>query len=102
MGFSRLNLRYDDLDEEIKALKKSVQQYKDAVEEVEGCMEDNGLLMRIGEAWTPVEEDTVMEKLNKLTEEAESRLSEATEEIETVKGDLDALKKVLYAKFGTS
>ncbi|CAE8658206.1 unnamed protein product [Polarella glacialis] len=100
--FSRLNLGYDDLDEEIKALKKSVQTYKDARDEIDACMEDEGILLKIGEAFTPVDEDSVGEKLGKLIDQAEARLSEATDDIEKVKTDLDALKKVLYSKFGNS
>merc|ERR1719262_1659219 len=90
--FSRLNLRYEDLDEEITKLKKQVQTYKDANEEIEGCMElDGGILMKVGEAFTPFEEDSALDNLNKLTDE-----------IEQVKTDMDALKKVLYSKFGNS
>ncbi|CAK0839428.1 unnamed protein product [Prorocentrum cordatum] len=93
--FSRLHMRFDDIDEEIIALKKKVQTYKDATEEIEGCMElDGGILMRIGEAFTGVEEDTAVENLSKLTESAEARLSQLTDEIEQVKTDMDALKKV--------
>eukprot|EP00928_Gymnodinium_smaydae_P067964 TRINITY_DN509_c0_g1_i1.p1 TRINITY_DN509_c0_g1~~TRINITY_DN509_c0_g1_i1.p1 ORF type:complete len:150 (-),score=49.45 TRINITY_DN509_c0_g1_i1:255-641(-) len=100
--FSRLNLRYDDLDEEIKTLKATVQSYKDATEEIEGCMETDGIMVRIGEAWTTVDEDVATEKLARLIDDAEKRLSEVTDEIEQVKTDMDALKKVLYSKFGSS
>mmetsp|Transcript_70297 Transcript_70297/g.121826 ORF Transcript_70297/g.121826 Transcript_70297/m.121826 type:complete len:127 (+) Transcript_70297:84-464(+) len=100
--FSRLNLRYDELDEEIKSLKKSIQTYKDATEEVEGCMEMDGLMLKVGEAYTPVEEDSVTEHLSKLAEQAESKLTESVDEIEAVKTEMGDLKKVLYGKFGTS
>eukprot|EP00928_Gymnodinium_smaydae_P067965 TRINITY_DN509_c0_g2_i1.p1 TRINITY_DN509_c0_g2~~TRINITY_DN509_c0_g2_i1.p1 ORF type:complete len:129 (-),score=50.52 TRINITY_DN509_c0_g2_i1:68-454(-) len=100
--FSRLNLRYDDLDEEIKTLKATVQSYKDATEEIEGCMETDGIMVKIGEAWTTVDEDVATEKLSKLIDDAEKRLSEVTDEIEQVKTDMDALKKMLYSKFGSS
>eukprot|EP00931_Biecheleriopsis_adriatica_P088463 TRINITY_DN62775_c0_g1_i1.p1 TRINITY_DN62775_c0_g1~~TRINITY_DN62775_c0_g1_i1.p1 ORF type:complete len:127 (-),score=43.79 TRINITY_DN62775_c0_g1_i1:114-494(-) len=100
--FSRLNLRYDDLDEEITNLKKEVQTFKDATEEIEGCMEDEGIMVKVGEAYTPVDEDSVTEKLAKMMEQAEATLKEKTEEIEGVKSELDALKKVLYSKFGSS
>mmetsp|Transcript_9603 Transcript_9603/g.17837 ORF Transcript_9603/g.17837 Transcript_9603/m.17837 type:complete len:127 (+) Transcript_9603:73-453(+) len=100
--FSRLNLVYDDLDEEITRIKKEVQTYKDAAEEIEGCMEDNGIMMKIGEAYTPVDEDSVLEKMAKLIETSEATLSAKSDEIEKVRGELDSLKKVLYAKFGSS
>mmetsp|Transcript_56339 Transcript_56339/g.116379 ORF Transcript_56339/g.116379 Transcript_56339/m.116379 type:complete len:129 (+) Transcript_56339:172-558(+) len=100
--FSRLNLRYDDLDEEIAKIKKDVQTYKDATEEIEGCMEDNGIMVKLGEVFTPVDEDSVLEKLANLIEKSEAALSQKSDEIETVRGELDSLKKVLYAKFGTS
>mmetsp|Transcript_9178 Transcript_9178/g.27151 ORF Transcript_9178/g.27151 Transcript_9178/m.27151 type:complete len:126 (+) Transcript_9178:55-432(+) len=100
--FSRHNLRYDDLDEEIKGLKKNIQTYKDAREEIEACMETDGVAMRVGEAFLPADEDTALDKLNQLTDQAEARLSECVTEIEEVKTKMDALKKLLYAKFGTS
>eukprot|EP00933_Yihiella_yeosuensis_P026248 TRINITY_DN2036_c0_g3_i2.p2 TRINITY_DN2036_c0_g3~~TRINITY_DN2036_c0_g3_i2.p2 ORF type:complete len:127 (-),score=39.49 TRINITY_DN2036_c0_g3_i2:66-446(-) len=100
--FSRLNARYDDLDLEIVELKKQVQTYKDATEEIEGCMEDEGICLKIGEAFTPVDEDAAVEKLAKLIEQSEARLSECSDEAEEVKNELDTLKKALYAKFGTS
>merc|ERR1711904_750772 len=83
--FSRCNLLYDQLDEEIKALKKTIQTYKDATEEVEACMEMDGLMLKVGEAYTPMDEDAVGEHLSKLSEQAEARLSECTDEIETTK-----------------
>mmetsp|Transcript_112492 Transcript_112492/g.223557 ORF Transcript_112492/g.223557 Transcript_112492/m.223557 type:complete len:126 (+) Transcript_112492:61-438(+) len=101
-AFSRLNLRYDELDEEITSLKKNAQTYRDATEEIEGCMEDDGIMLRIGEAFTPAEEDFAVGKLTKLAEQAESRLTECTDEIEDVKSRMEKLKKVLYSKFGSS
>ena len=53
--FSRLNMRFDELDEEITTMKSEIQAFKDAVEEVEGCMEADGILMKIGEAYTSVD-----------------------------------------------
>eukprot|EP00929_Paragymnodinium_shiwhaense_P115892 TRINITY_DN85051_c0_g1_i1.p3 TRINITY_DN85051_c0_g1~~TRINITY_DN85051_c0_g1_i1.p3 ORF type:complete len:128 (-),score=61.63 TRINITY_DN85051_c0_g1_i1:196-579(-) len=100
--FSRMNLKYDDLDEEITKLKKQIQTYKDAVEEIETCMEDDGILLKVGEVFTPQEEDTVTEKLNKMIDDSEKRLTECTEQIEEVKNDMDGMKKVLYAKFGSN
>mmetsp|Transcript_67401 Transcript_67401/g.179498 ORF Transcript_67401/g.179498 Transcript_67401/m.179498 type:complete len:126 (-) Transcript_67401:108-485(-) len=101
-AFSRLNLQYDELDEEIKGLKTSIQVYKDATEEIEGCMEDDGVKLKIGESFTPADEDTAVEKLARLAEESEARLGVCTNEIEDVKARMDELKKVLYSKFGTS
>merc|ERR1711920_657040 len=97
---SRLNLRYDDLDAEITKLKAEVQTYKDATEEIEGCMEDDGICIKVGEAFTNVDEDTATEKLNKLADKAEASLKQSLEEIEKVKDEMDKVKKVLYAKFG--
>ncbi|CAE7873653.1 AIP3 [Symbiodinium microadriaticum] len=98
--FSRLNLRYDDLDEEIAKIKKDVQTYKDATEEIEGCMEDNGIMVKLGEVFTPVDEDSVLEKLANLVEKSEAALSQKSDEIETVRGELDSLKKEIGAQGG--
>eukprot|EP00927_Polykrikos_kofoidii_P057879 TRINITY_DN52100_c0_g1_i1.p2 TRINITY_DN52100_c0_g1~~TRINITY_DN52100_c0_g1_i1.p2 ORF type:complete len:148 (-),score=45.24 TRINITY_DN52100_c0_g1_i1:123-503(-) len=100
--FSRLNLRYDELDEDIKDLKKKVTTYKDATEEIEGCMEADGIMIKVGEVYTGADEDTIIEKLSKLSEQAEEQLRKNTDEIEEVKAQMDELKKILYGKFGTS
>merc|ERR1740129_2578753 len=88
--FSRLNLRYDDLDEQIKNLKKDVQTYTDATEEIEGCMESDGVMIKIGEAYSKIDEDSAVERLAKLSEQAETSLREKTDEIEKVKEEMDA------------
>lgn len=98
--FSRLNMRFDELDEEITTMKSEIQAFKDAVEEVEGCMEADGILMKIGEAYTSVDEDSVTEKLTRLIDDSEASLSKKSDEIEHVKTELDSLKKLLYGKFG--
>ena len=100
--FSRLNMRFDELDEEITTMKSEIQAFKDAVEEVEGCMEADGILMKIDEAYTSVDEDSVTEKLTRLIDDSEASLSKKSDEIEHVKTELDSLKKLLYGKFGTS
>ncbi|CAK8996010.1 unnamed protein product, partial [Durusdinium trenchii] len=100
--FSRLNMKYEELDEEIVSMKSEVQAFKDAAEEIEGCMEENGIMMKVGEAYTLVDEDSVLEKLNKQIADSEASLSQKSDEIESVKSELDALKKVLYGKFGSS
>mmetsp|Transcript_89581 Transcript_89581/g.109624 ORF Transcript_89581/g.109624 Transcript_89581/m.109624 type:complete len:127 (-) Transcript_89581:102-482(-) len=100
--FSRLNMKFDELDEEIAAMKTEVQAFKDAVDEIEGCMEADGILLKIGEAYTSVDEDSVTEKLTKLIDESEASLSQKSDEIEQVKSELDSLKKLLYGKFGSS
>lgn len=96
------NMKFDELDEEISSMKVEVQAFKDAAEEIEGCMEENGIMMKVGEAYTLVEEDAVMEKLGKQIADSEAALSRKSDEIESVKTELDALKKLLYSKFGTS
>mmetsp|Transcript_61575 Transcript_61575/g.200951 ORF Transcript_61575/g.200951 Transcript_61575/m.200951 type:complete len:127 (+) Transcript_61575:87-467(+) len=100
--FSRLNLKYEELDFELVQLKKDVQTYKDATEEVEGCMEEDGIRYRVGEAYMCMAEDRVTEKLAKLIEEADSKLTTKTDEIEEVKIEMDKLKKLLYSKFKNS
>mmetsp|Transcript_113059 Transcript_113059/g.243557 ORF Transcript_113059/g.243557 Transcript_113059/m.243557 type:complete len:141 (+) Transcript_113059:126-548(+) len=101
--FSRLNMKFDELEEEISTLKKNIQTYKDATEEIEACMElEDGILCRIGEAYTPADEDAVTAQLDGMREKAEARLIACADEIESTKTDMDALKKVLYAKFGSN
>merc|ERR1711879_666245 len=100
--FSRLNVRYEELDEDLDTLKKNLQAYKDAIEEAEGCMEDDGLRFRIGEAYVKMDEDSVLQKLGDYVSKAESDVSSKTDEIELVKTDMDKLKKLLYSKFGNS
>merc|ERR1712183_1170632 len=98
--FSRMNIRYDDLEAEIQVLKKNIQEYKDAQEEIDGCMEDNGIFFKVGECFTPADEDVVGDRLGRMREEAEESLRRKADDIEGTKVKLDALKKLLYGKFG--
>ena len=58
--------------------------------------------MRFGESYMCVDEDYASEKLDDLKKECEGELDQMTEEIEKTQGQMDAEKKILYAKFGNS
>ncbi|CAD7926754.1 unnamed protein product [Amoebophrya sp. A25] len=100
--FSRLNSEYADLSEEIEMAKKELQTLVDAEEEVQCCLEADGLLFRLGESFIPVDDMEAGERIEASRTKVETKLSTMTDRIETVKTEMDSLKKELYDKFGNS
>eukprot|EP00397_Hematodinium_sp_SG-2012_P065379 GEMP01094937.1.p1 GENE.GEMP01094937.1~~GEMP01094937.1.p1 ORF type:complete len:131 (+),score=30.04 GEMP01094937.1:71-463(+) len=100
--YSRMNQKYQELEKDIEGYKDTVRTYTDALEEVLLCMDPEGIKMRFGETFFPAADLDVTERVEGLKSELEAKLSTTTDEIETISTKMDAMKKILYAKFGES
>merc|ERR1719213_923089 len=100
--FSRLNEKFQELEEEIGTLKEDMTTYENASEELMLCMGADGIRIKIGESFFKVDEDYATEYLEKLRDGKENSLRSKTDRIEQVKTDMDGLKAELYGKFGSS
>ena len=100
--FSRLTHRIRDVDAEIEQLKSRIQTCKDAAEELEMCMDSDGIMLAVGESFFPVEESVASEQLEKARGLAQEMLDKLITESESVHSELAILKKALYTKFGDS
>merc|ERR1711971_1409610 len=100
--FSRLHQRTQELEKEIEIVKKEVQTLKDADEEVQCCMESDGILFEVGDAYTNMDDTDACEKLEEMRSAKEANLASMTDELETSLTKVAELKNDLYAKFGNS
>lgn len=58
--------------------------------------------LSVGESFFQVSEEEAMQQLDKAKELTESMLITYIEEFESLRNEMDELKKALYAKFGAS
>ncbi len=58
--------------------------------------------LMVGESFFQVNEDEAVEHLDKARELSEQFLTKYVDEAETIKSEMDQLKKTLYSKFGAS
>lgn len=100
--FSRLNLRVKDVEIEIEQLRAKIQTCRDAAEELEMCMDSDGLMLAVGEAFFPVDDTLASEQVDKARSLAQTMLDDLVNEEETIRKEMSTLKSGLYSKFGSS
>jgi prefoldin subunit 4 len=100
--FSRLNQKFQDLEEDITALKEELSTLGNAGDELMLCMDDGGIRLKIGESFFKVTEEYANEYLDDIKSKTETEMKEKADECESVKTEMDALKAELYTKFGSS
>ncbi|ETW03013.1 hypothetical protein H310_05448 [Aphanomyces invadans] len=99
--FGRNNSRLADLRDELKALKEKLETLDDANTEIM-MGEGNNVQLFIGESFVEVSEEVAQEYLEAQTEKANDAVAKLAAEETKLESRQDALKKVLYARFGTS
>ena len=101
--FSRCNMRYHDMREEIKKLKEEIENLADAQQQVEEALGEEGALkLFLGEAFIAVDDDAAGQFVEKLQEEKQEELEKKQDDLEQIEGKMKDLKAALYAKFGNS
>ncbi|XP_024398199.1 probable prefoldin subunit 4 [Physcomitrium patens] len=100
-AFGRLNNKFHELEDEIKAKKDMADNLEDASNELI-LADEPELRYLIGEVFTHLPVEEVEEKLESLKEENSQQLEELQEEKNEVLAKMAALKKILYGKFGDS
>ncbi|KAG9153608.1 hypothetical protein Leryth_008541 [Lithospermum erythrorhizon] len=99
--FGRLNNRFHDLDEEIKAAKESLESYEDASNEL--ILTDEEIVrFQIGEVFAHVPKEEVETRIEQMNEVTSKKLAKLEEEKESVVAQMAELKKILYGKFKDS
>eukprot|EP00536_Pseudo-nitzschia_multiseries_P005160 jgi/Psemu1/189930/e_gw1.94.54.1 len=100
--FARLNARLNELREELKVVKQSLERLSDASTELMMSSDGDDVMLLIGESFF----DTTEEDATEYCEAEEERLSEVQTKLEeeesTIIEKQAALKKVLYGRFGKS
>ena len=103
--FSRLNMKFQDLEEQIKKLKEDIDNLTDANDMIFEVEDDDGpgaLKLFLGEAFVTVDSDAATNYVEKVNEEKQEELDKKQEEKEEVEGLMKDLKSYLYARFGNS
>lgn len=70
--------------------------------ELELADEDELVRYKVGDAFVHVTASEAIEKVEKESEKLGLALEEVTQQVSTVQGKMEALKKELYAKFGNA
>lgn len=99
--FGRLNNKFHELEDEIKAKKDMTDNLEDASNELI-LADDPEVRYLIGEVFTHLPVDEVDAKLEALKEVNSQELESLQEEKAEVLAKMAALKKTLYGKFGDS
>ena len=101
--FSRLNMKYHDLEDQVKKLKEEIDNFGDANDIIDETLgEEDALKLFLGEAFVAVDEDAARNYVEKVNDEKTEELDKKQEEMEEVEGQMRDLKSYLYAKFGNS
>jgi len=101
--FSKLNMKYHDIQEDIKKLKEELDNLVDATGAIEETLgEDGALKLFLGESMVAVNEEAANNYVEQLQEEKQTELDEKTEKLEEMEAQMRDLKSYLYAKFGSS
>ncbi|CAI0433893.1 unnamed protein product [Linum tenue] len=99
--FGRLNNRFHDLEEEIKAAKESNENLEDAGNELI-LTDEEVVRFQIGEVFAHVPRDEVETRIEEMKELTTKNLERLEQEKVSILSQMAELKKVLYAKFGDS
>lgn len=99
--FSRLNMRFHDVKEDIKKIKDELENLDDAAQQVEESLGDE-LKLFFGECFVTVDEEGASLYVEKLQEEKQRDLDKKQDELDEIESKMKTLKTYLYAKFGSS
>lgn len=101
--FSRCNMKYHDMKDDIKKLKEEIENLADAQQQVEEALGEEGALkLFLGEAFIAVDDDAAGQFIEKLQEEKQEELEKKQDALEVLENQMKNLKAKLYAKFGNS
>ena len=102
-AFSKLNMKFHDLKEDIAKLKEELNNFVDAAAAIEETLgEDGALKLFLGESMVAVNDEAATAYVEQLQEEKQTELDEKQEKLEQMEVQMRDLKSYLYAKFGSS
>eukprot|EP00287_Rhodomonas_sp_CCMP768_P013519 CAMPEP_0196722362 /NCGR_PEP_ID=MMETSP1091-20130531/4739_1 /TAXON_ID=302021 /ORGANISM="Rhodomonas sp., Strain CCMP768" /LENGTH=132 /DNA_ID=CAMNT_0042064043 /DNA_START=15 /DNA_END=413 /DNA_ORIENTATION=+ len=102
-AFSRLNVRYHDIEDDLKLKKEELVNLQDCSNELLMILDDEELVkVGVGESYADLNQEEAQEHVNALVEEAEKSVSGLEAEMTNVKDKMKELKARLKVKFGNS
>lgn len=101
--FSKLNMKYHDLQDDITKLKEELENLVDATAAIDETLGEEGALkLFMTEAMVSVTDEAATAYVEQLQEEKQNELDEKRDKLEEMEGQMRDLKSYLYAKFGSS
>lgn len=100
--FSKLNTRLERLEDEYKEEKTEKEYLDDLAMEIELLDEDEPVPYKIGDAFIMMASEAAQERVEKDKDLVEARVGELDSRISDISGQMEGLKKELYAKFGSA
>eukprot|EP00741_Cyanophora_paradoxa_P021479 tig00021357_g20735.t1 len=101
-AFNRLNQRFHELEDELKAKKDELQNLEDASSDLMMCDDDDIVKYQMGEAFVDVKASVAQELVDKSKERVQGQVDTLVDSIASAKSKMEELKKTLYGKFGNA
>ncbi|KAI5479192.1 prefoldin subunit 4 [Pseudohyphozyma bogoriensis] len=101
-AFSKLNNRMDEVLEEIETVKKELEDVEEIETEMELVDEEELVMYKLDSSFLHLPASEVLELLQKSLAELRTKNEALEKERDECEEGMAKLKKVLYAKFGTS
>ncbi|KAF9920099.1 hypothetical protein FBU30_010116 [Linnemannia zychae] len=100
--FSKYNAKLQDLEDAYETKKTEKEYLDDLAMELELADEDEPVKYRIGEAFVSLSLEAAQERISKSQEELDKEIQDLKTQMDEAVEKMDALKKVLYARFGNA
>jgi len=100
--FSKLNSRVRNLDEKLQEVKLEKEALDDLTTELELGDEDELVMYKIGESFVHIPHNRALKRLERDKSSLDSQVSDLSDRIEGCEKEMQKLKTVLYAKFGSA
>ncbi|KAL9655917.1 hypothetical protein ABK040_007538 [Willaertia magna] len=97
--FSRLNLRFNELDKEITQIKEEINKINDASDEI---FISDDINFVVGEIFVEVDTDKAEKLLENKKDGLKKDLKEKQKEYKDIENKMKELKAHLYGRFGTN
>ncbi|KAJ2795976.1 hypothetical protein H4R21_004897 [Coemansia helicoidea] len=98
--FSKLNARYERLDDEYKRQKEEDGYLDDLAMDIELLDDDEPVRYKIGDVFIKMALEDAQARVQEDKARISRRVSDLDAELGATQAKMDALKKTLYAKFG--
>jgi len=99
--FSRLNARFQRIEDELKVIENEVANTEDASGELETVLDDNAAKIKLGEVFVDVCNEEAEEFVKSEKKKKKKEVKTKTDEKAVLAKEMESLKTLLYAKFGS-
>eukprot|EP00277_Geminigera_cryophila_P007787 CAMPEP_0179421302 /NCGR_PEP_ID=MMETSP0799-20121207/9686_1 /TAXON_ID=46947 /ORGANISM="Geminigera cryophila, Strain CCMP2564" /LENGTH=130 /DNA_ID=CAMNT_0021195085 /DNA_START=108 /DNA_END=500 /DNA_ORIENTATION=- len=99
--FSRLNVKYHELEEDLRGKEEVLVNLQDSSNEVMMMLDDEEMVkFSVGEAYVDLSQEAATEHIERLVADVEEEVAKLQAELAGAKGRMKELKSLLTVKFG--